>query len=644
MLHVTASHLLASILSATPQTELCVEEVTLVRRSGATLIATTSLYFRYFPFLRGEINMSLTVSKRENKEVKITRSLILNRRENDQEDSFEDAYEIIPAATTMNLAASLEECTTGLYLFLNNRFSDAVNLIHPWSKNSAYHALIYSIIMVVKAILTFEPQDIEIGMATTKEALKTCNMFRKPRIVTLSRLVGKQGIKAITEEELHAEICYAECLVLKSSMTFIQDDSILGFLKSGFNIGSSYHIYQDCQRVLAQMPNNQSKAHKHLVGGIKFGLGTFNLMLSLVPPRTLKLLNIIGFSGDREVGLALLHESASETHINNILSVLTLLFYYNYIYVAFGVENVYKSATEDLFLIYLRKFPNCVILKFFHARSSMLNGKFENAQLKLEECIFIQNEWKQVHHLCYWELMWCHIFMQEWRQAYNYADLLSQHSRWSKAIYMYSKAIILALLPSDFGKAVNEDMNSLFIKVDSLRNKFLGTSVPIEKFVAEKGQRYGTTTGWFTAQPLLEFMYAWSGFRVMSKKIDLISRWLSIINKGEDLLQENPNKEYGTDDISLLNLLKGICLKHLGRYLRAEHYFNRVLQQEKLLKYDHYLVPYTYYELGILYYLKGDYDSAIKSLDNIKNYKDYSMEARLQFRAHIALEQIAKEK
>ncbi|XP_003472962.1 tetratricopeptide repeat protein 39B-like [Cavia porcellus] len=590
------------------------------------------------------LSLSFTFSEREtDKDVKLKRSL--PKRESVHDDKFEDAYEIIPVATTMNLVSSLEECTTGLYLFLNNRFSDAINLIHPWSKNSVYHALIYSMLMVVKAILTFDPQDIRIGMNAAKEALKTCNNFRKKgRLMSLYHLVSRQGINAVTEEELHAEVCYAECLILKAAITFIQDDSLLGFLKSGINIGASYQTYKDCQQVVAYMSHSHSKAHRHLVGGIKFGLGAFNLMLSLVPPRTLKLLNIVGYSGDREVGLALLHESASELHINNILSVLTLLFYYNYIYVAFGIENISNSATENLLLTYLKRFPNCVILKFFHARLSMLRGNFEKAQLKLQDCIFIQSEWKQVHHLCYWELMWCHVFLQNWRQAYYCAHLLYLHSRWSKATYVYSKAVILALLPSDFVKSVKEDTNSLFLNVDSLRIKILGTPVPIEQFIAEKGQRYGTTTGWFTAQPLLEFIYAWSGFRIMSKRLELISSWLSIIDRGKDLLQENPNEVYGTDDISLLYLLKGLCLKHLGKYLKAEHYFNRVIQKEKALKYDHYLVPYTHYELGILHYLRGDYASATKSLNNIRNYKDYPMEARLQFRAHIALEQIAKEK
>ncbi|XP_016074493.1 PREDICTED: tetratricopeptide repeat protein 39B-like [Miniopterus natalensis] len=588
--------------------------------------------------------MSLILKKRENDKKNVASFTSWNK-ENDNEDKFEDAYEIIPVATTMNLMSSLEECTTGLYLFLNNRFSDAINLIYPWSKNSIYHAVVYGILMVVKAILTFDPQDIEIGMTAAKDALKTCNNFRrKGRMSSFSRLVSKQGIKAVKEEELHAEICYAESLILKSAVIFIQDDSLLGFLKSGINVGLSYQIYKDCQQILTHISTNQSKTSRHLVGGVKFGLGAFNLMLSLMPPKTLKLLNFVGYYGDKEVGLTLLHESASESHINNVLSILTLLFYYNYICVVFGVETGHSSTVENLFLIYLHKFPKCVILKFFHARFSMLKGRFENAQLTLQGCIIIQHEWKQLNHLCYWELMWCHIFVQDWKKAYHYAALLFQDSKWSKSIYSYSKAMLLALLPSGFAKSANEDISSLFLNVEGLRIRFLGTSVPIEKFLAEKGQRYGATTNWFIAQPILEFIYALSGFHVMSKRLHLISCWLTIINKGEDLLRENPNKGHNIDDISLLNLLKGLCMKYLGKYLMAEQYFNRVIQNEKLLKYDHYLVPYAYYELGILYYLKGDYGRATKSLENIKNYKDYSMEARLQFKAHIALEQISKGK
>ena len=57
---------------------------------------------------------------------------------------------------------------------------------------------------------------------------------------------------------------------------------------------------------------------------------------------------------------------------------------------------------------------------------------FIQAIVKFEECIASQEEWKQFHHLCYWELMWCHAFKMEWAKAAKYADKLCEESKWSK--------------------------------------------------------------------------------------------------------------------------------------------------------------------------------------------------------------------
>lgn len=49
-----------------------------------------------------------------------------------------------------------------------------------------------------------------------------------------------------------------------------------------------------------------------------------------------------------------------------------------------------------------------------------------------EECCEAQQDWKQFHHMCYWELMWCFTYKQHWKMAYFYADLLSKENAWSK--------------------------------------------------------------------------------------------------------------------------------------------------------------------------------------------------------------------
>lgn len=111
------------------------------------------------------------------------------------------------------------------------------------------------------------------------------------------------------------------------------------------------------------------------------------------------------------------------------------------------------------------------------------------ARSRFEECISSQQEWKQIHHLCYWELMWTHSFQQEWQQAYRYADLLCKESRWSKvrfsqreqtkihsgstvcvclcvcgfqAIYMYQKAAILSMMTEDDVRKTGEDIVEIF--------------------------------------------------------------------------------------------------------------------------------------------------------------------------------------
>lgn len=59
-------------------------------------------------------------------------------------------------------------------------------------------------------------------------------------------------------------------------------------------------------------------------------------------------------------------------------------------------------------------------------------SSFHQAVKLFEDGCKAQQAWKQFHHMCYWELMWCFTYKCAWKMAYFYADLLSQESRWSK--------------------------------------------------------------------------------------------------------------------------------------------------------------------------------------------------------------------
>ncbi|XP_035811374.2 tetratricopeptide repeat protein 39B isoform X1 [Amphiprion ocellaris] len=542
----------------------------------------------------------------------------------------------------VDLEAALKDSSAALDLFLNNRFADALALLRPWKDQSMYHATGYSSILVMQAGMTFEPKDMDAAMTSLGESLQTCQRFRKKTgiVESLTNLWYRQPVENLTEEEMHAELCYAEVLLQKAALTFL-DESIISFIKGGMRIRNSYQIFKNCQmmEIATKEGGSQKSTHVHFRGGVSMGIGSFNLMLSLLPARVLRLMEFLGFSGDREVGLSELREGAASSSLRSILSTLTLLMYHLYITVILGIGDGNLTEAETLLEPYKQKFPNGALILFYTARIAVLKGNFTFAQEKFLACIASQEEWRQIHHLCYWELMWAYSFEQNWREAYRYADLLCKESKWSQAIYVYQKAAILSMLPEEEVTKLRENVVELFRQVDGLKLRIAGKSIPTEKFAAKKAQRYSSSNPVKLVVPALEMMYVWNGFTVVGKRPRLMEGILSTLEKAEEQLQEDPNpSEYHLDDQCVVQLLKGLCLRELGHLVQAEICFNHVISSESNIKHDNYLVPFTMYELGLLYKQKGDISKAITVIENAKtNYKDYNMESRLHFRIHAAL-------
>ncbi|XP_028729122.1 tetratricopeptide repeat protein 39B isoform X2 [Peromyscus leucopus] len=547
------------------------------------------------------------------------------------------------SSAKVDLKSGLEECAEALNLFLSNKFKDALELLRPWAKESMYHALGYSTIVVLQAIMTFEQQDIQNGISAMKDALQTCQKYRKKCTVveSFSSLLSRGSLEQLSEEEMHAEICYAECLLQKAALTFVQDENMINFIKGGLKIRTSYQIYKECLSILHMIQKNKQEQHffYEFEGGVKLGTGAFNLMLSLLPARVIRLLEFIGFSGNRDLGLLQLREGASGTSMRSPLCCLTILAFHTYISLILGTGEVNVVEAESLLAPFLQQFPNGSLILFYHARIELLKGNVEKAQETFRKCISVQEEWKQFHHLCYWELMWIYIYQQNWMQAYYYSDLLCKESKWSKATYVFLKAAILSMLPEEDVATTNENVVALFRQVDGLKQRIAGKSLPTEKFAVRKARRYSPFSGapGKLVLPALEMMYVWNGFSIVGKRKDLSENLLVTVEKAEAALQ-NQNLTDSVDDECLVKLLKGCCLKNLQRPLQAELCFNHVVESEKLLKYDHYLVPFTLFELALLYKSQGEIDKAIKALETARNnYKDYSLESRLHFRIQAAL-------
>uniref|UniRef100_A0A8C0G5X5 Tetratricopeptide repeat protein 39A n=1 Tax=Chelonoidis abingdonii TaxID=106734 RepID=A0A8C0G5X5_CHEAB len=380
------------------------------------------------------------------------------------------------------LAAALDECMEAMNSFLCNHFDESLEKLQPRTKESMYHALVYATILEMQAMMTFEHEDIVQAGQTMKEAQEICQRW----VWGAHRRWGwgwdsgiGVGVAGTGEVELHAEVCYAECLLQRAALTFLQvpdpptgspfpgglftspfslqDENMVNFLKGGIKVRSSYLIYRELSSFIQSSHCTAGAAHVHLEGGVALGIGAFNLTLSLFPPRILKLLEFAGFSGDKDYGLQQLHEGATTLNLRALLCTMLLLCYYTFLTFILGRPVVRWGGRG------MGPFPRgSAIFLFFAGRIEEIKGNISEAIGRFEAGCSAQQAWKQFHHMCYWELMWCYAYKGMWKMAYFYADLLSKENRWSKAMYVYMKAAFLSMLPPEEPRPFGESEVELF--------------------------------------------------------------------------------------------------------------------------------------------------------------------------------------
>ncbi|XP_018646231.1 hypothetical protein Smp_133370 [Schistosoma mansoni] len=461
---------------------------------------------------------------------------------------------------------------------------------------------------------TLKNENLESAKEQLKTTLKACQAKR--RKAAISETFIKQTEKSrntiyglYTDEQAHAELCYAEGLLQLAFLSMLQDEKLTSLIKCSLKIRQCYKCYRICWRILKYRNWQNEISKSAFESGVHLGVGAFNLMISMLPRSVLKLLEFVGFSGDRQFGLEQLRLGAGmKDSLRGPLCALLLLAY-------------------DLYATH------------------MLGDSVVSAIILFQRSINSQSDWIHYHHLCYWELIWCYALQADWQKAILYTEKLSLESRWSQASYRYMKAAFLLQSIEDrtafdiknhdgIIEKPQEVVDQLLTDIPNMVKRFGGRSLPIEKIALRKSSRYFAQNKRLTL-PALELIFIWNGFKMIQSQPDAITAFIMICeNKINELFQNRDTSETFYDDYCLALMLKGVCLRCRGQTFQAYMCFTEIIQSKRKLKMDTYLLPYCEMELCHLSYEEGEIDEAVKHLEKALSYKNYHLESRLHFRIH----------
>uniref|UniRef100_A0A2A4IVM8 Tetratricopeptide repeat protein 39B n=1 Tax=Heliothis virescens TaxID=7102 RepID=A0A2A4IVM8_HELVI len=345
-------------------------------------------------------------------------------------------------------------------------------------------------------------------------------------------------------------------------------------------------LNRECAKILEKKEWETELSRVQFQSGVRLGIATFNVMISMLPPKIISVLEFVGFSGNKSVGLAELEAGSREPGMRSVLCDLTLLGYHLVMCHFIGAPGD-LPVCERILHKQLQVYPESVWFLMFKGRIELLRGQFDAAIVTYNRSINSQREWRQFHHVCFWEIMWVN------RNASYY------------------------------------------------KQRIAGKSLPMEKFVIKRCARY-QVQGRRLLLPAIELLCLWNMFPVLAKNERSAQNILKLI-EATIILVERETCEwmagFESDNRAMLRYLQGCCLAAMSLPRLALESFSSVLQLKNHIKEDTFLLPYTVSEMAMCHYQLGDKDRALQMLqDARKKYSGYSLESRLHFRLHSKLE------
>ncbi|XP_065176302.1 tetratricopeptide repeat protein 39B-like [Sycon ciliatum] len=546
----------------------------------------------------------------------------------DAESSFSPAN--VKRGERMKTADAVIEMYRAIDLFLDNRFEEAKALAEPWAPVSMYHALALGVLNFLHAFLSAEAEPIERAIVSLRHARKLANTKRRQQnaIKSVSSWFLGKDFASFTDDEKAAELIYTECLLLRGVITFLQDEGLISFARGGLRIRACYKSYKECYDLMS----TSGRCDHEFAQGVKYGFGTFNLAMSLLPARVLQLLEFIGYSGDRGLGLKLLNDCAYAESLRAFSARLVLLTFHTIIPYMLGLGDGDIEEATKLITTNLTKYPNGALFLFFKGRLLVIEGSMADAEEWLCRSVACQKQWPQLHHLCYWEIFWSHCFRQNWLKASDFAETLFKESRWSKSSYLYMQAATL-LMDADPKSDQYTKASALMKKIPGHKIRIAGRSVPFEKFAIERHDRFLRKGHLFL--PAVEMAYMmWSGFTVLARNQELLEKMYTYVSRAASQdVSDDP------DDHCLAELLLGVCLRCSGKVDEGLAKLQDMLQYAINSGVENaYLQPYCHVEIGLCFMKLEQYNEARKHFDIARtNFKKYALQSRLHFRMHAAL-------
>uniref|UniRef100_A0A8C7W763 Tetratricopeptide repeat domain 39C n=1 Tax=Oncorhynchus mykiss TaxID=8022 RepID=A0A8C7W763_ONCMY len=547
----------------------------------------------------------------------------------------------------------------GINMLLNNGFKESDELFRKYRTHSPLMSFGASFVSFLNAMMTFEEEKMQTAFDDLRATERLCERDNAGVIETIKNKIRRSdpqrsGVAIV--DRLQRQILVADCQVYLAVLSFIKQE-LSAYIRGGWILRKAWKMYNKCYSDISQLqdcskrrssdqqvspsPSTDQANHgatklptqrtngvspealARLKGSVSFGYGLFHLCISMIPPHLLKIVNLLGFPGDRHQGLSALAYASESKDMKAPLATLALLWYHTVVQPFFTLDGSDTQAgLMEAKAILQRKepvYPNSSLFIFFKGRVQRLECQINSAVTSFQNALELATDQREIQHVCLYEIGWCSMMELKCGDAYKAFQRLATESRWSQCYYTYLTGVCQGASGDLEGAAaVFKDVHKLLKRNNN----------QIEQFSMQRAERLSK--------------HAPSRELCILAVIEVLYLWKALPNCSTSKLQTMSQVLQELDDISfagLKNLLLGDIHRCLGNMNDSIQCFDLAARDEMGHQNNSYVQPYSIYELGCVLLDSPEVSSKGRALmlQAKENYAGYDFENRLHVRIHSAL-------
>ncbi|KAJ3478578.1 hypothetical protein NLG97_g8543 [Lecanicillium saksenae] len=388
--------------------------------------------------------------------------------------------------------------------------------------------------------------------------------------------------------------------------------------------------------------------------GVNMCMGILMLMMSLMPPAFARILSIVGFKGDREVGIRMLWRAVAYPNANGAFAGIMLLNFYHSLLALVDIQpheadfdesaepyGIPHAKVDALLATMRERFPNSRMWLIEEAKGLAGQHKLPAAVEELEGGT--QSKMKQVTAINQFTLALFSMSAHDWPRMRKYFLHCIEINTWSASLYYYMAGAASlelyrdAVERGDAAEAKTEKKNAeQFLRKAAespTKKKFMARQLPFDAFVLRKLQKWEARAKELhldladavAVSPAVEMMYTWSGPKYMSpaeyEKAEKCLAWSRLTVPAEKLGKLQERDELAVRAVSLASIMRGQNRLDEARKVLDEE----ILSHDKnLFKGGHkedYVVPAAIHEIAAIAWAECDQPPTDLDAEQIEAYK-----------------------